>query len=208
MTNTLHRRGTPAGLECDFVIFAITAGGINREGSADRMKAFSRIVLKHNPANFGDMEHGNLFSKDPDQIIAEMTDSSHPRAVFTNIEAISRVLVDLKEADLGVSINISGLVDDVTACCKETGIAPHSVEQSLGIRGQTEKLPNDRSLELNSMCGHGMVSFNLIQKVIELVKLGKLTPEEGARHLTKPCECAAFNPHKARLILEEVKKVG
>jgi hypothetical protein len=58
------------------------------------------------------------------------------------------------------------------------------------------------------MCGHGMVSFNLIKKVIEEVKLNRMTPEQGAYHLAKPCECGAFNPTRAHQMLEALRMKG
>ena len=81
-------------------------------------------------------------------------------------------------------------------------------EQSLGVFGSLDKLPPREVREINSMCGHGMVSFNLIKKVIEEVKLGRMTPEQGAHLLAKPCECGAFNLTRARQVLEAVRMKG
>ena len=106
-------------------------------------------------------------------------------------------------ADLGISINISGLLDEVQACCRKAGIERHSVEHSLGVWGAKERLPEKNILELNTMCGHGMVSFNLIRKMIDYVKLRRLTTKEAARILAKCCECGAFNPARAELLLEK-----
>jgi hypothetical protein len=114
----------------------------------------------------------------------------------------------LKEADLGIPINISGLLEEVRECCKGAGMMPHSAEQSLGVFGKTDRLPPREVLEINTMCGHGMVSFNLIKKIIEEVKLERMTPEQGAYHLAKPCECGAFNPTRARHMLEALRMKG
>jgi hypothetical protein len=84
----------------------------------------------------------------------------------------------------------------------------HSVEQSLGVFGRTDRLPPREIVEINTMCGHGMVSFNLIKKIVEEVKLERMTPEEGAYNLTKPCECGAFNPARARQMLEALRMKG
>ncbi len=77
--------------------------------------------------------------------------------------------------------------------------------QTLGILGRTERLAGSQVLEINTLCGHGMVSFNLIKKVIDQVKLGKLTPRQGAALLAKPCACAAFNPRRAEDLLERAR---
>ncbi len=58
------------------------------------------------------------------------------------------------------------------------------------------------------MCGHGMVSFSFIRKMIDYVKLGRLTPKEAAKMLAKCCECGAFNPSRAEALLERVRKIG
>jgi hypothetical protein len=61
-------------------------------------------------------------------------------------------------------------------------------------------------MNFNTMCGHGMVSFNFIRKMIEYVKLKRLTPKKAAAIMGKCCECGAFNPVRAELLLEKVKK--
>ena len=106
---------------------------------------------------------------------------------------------------LGISINISGLLDEVQACCRKAGIQRHSAEHSLGFWGAKDRLPEREILEFNTMCGHGMVSFNLIRKMIEYVKLRRLTPQKAAKIMAKCCECGAFNPVRAEMLLEKVK---
>jgi hypothetical protein len=53
-----------------------------------------------------------------------------------------------------------------------------------------------------------MVSFNLIRKLIEYVKLRRLTPKQASRIMAKCCECGAFNPARAEILLEKVMKHG
>src|SRR4030043_57039 len=151
MTNTLHRQGTTESLKNDYIIFAHTAKGITREGSAAKLQ-------------------------------------------------------ELMQADIGISINISGLLDEVQACCRRAGTERHSAEHSLGFWGAKDRLPEREILEFNTLCGHGMVSFNLIRKMIEYVKLRRLTPRKAARIMAKCCECGAFNPVHAEMLLEKVKK--
>jgi hypothetical protein len=47
---------------------------------------------------------------------------------------------------------------------------------------------------------HGMVSFNLIRKMIEYVKPRRLTPKKAARIMAKCWECGAFNPVRAEML--------
>jgi hypothetical protein len=56
------------------------------------------------------------------------------------------------------------------------------------------------------MCGHGMVSVNLIQKAIARIRAGKWTAEKAAENLFKPCMCGIFNPHRAAKILAQLAR--
>ncbi|GAB4345290.1 MAG: hypothetical protein Kow0099_25410 [Candidatus Abyssubacteria bacterium] len=205
MTNTLHRRGSPEALKGDFVVFATPTRSLSPE-LPEKMKRFTEILLKHNPVNIAKIENLAMRRVDARRLDEEMKGQIGITATFNNGEAVASVIADLKEADLGVPINVSGLLEEVKECCAKAGLTPHSVEQSLGVFGRTDRLPPREVVELNSMCGHGMVSFNLIKKVIDEVKLGRLTPEQGAYLLVKPCECAAFNPTRAEQLLEQLRK--
>jgi hypothetical protein len=207
MTNTLHRKGSPEALRGDFVVFATPTRSLAPD-LPEKMKRFTEIVLKHGPVNVSKVENMAMRRVDPRRIGEEMQDQLALTATFDNAEAVAAVIADLKEADLGVPINVSGLLEEVKQCCGKAGLTRHSVEQSLGVFGRTDRLPPRELVEINSMCGHGMVSFNLIKKVIEEVKLNRMTPEQGAYHLAKPCECAAFNPTRARQMLEALRMKG
>ena len=208
MTNTLHRQGTLESLKNDYIIFAHTAKGITREGSAPKLQEFMRICLKYNPVNIGDGKQGNILQDDVDiqKLIAGQEDGAGALAVFTDLDTLQKVVEELIRADLGISINISGLMDEVQACCRRTGIERHSVEHSLGFWGSKDRLPEREILEFNTMCGHGMVSFNLIRKMIEYVKLRRLTPKKAAKIMAKCCECGVFNPVRAEMLLEKIRK--
>jgi len=208
MTNTLHRQGNRESLKKDYVIFAHTAKGITREGSAPKLQEFMRICLKHHPVNIGDVMQGNILQEDIDiqKLIANQGDGSGAEAAFTDLETLQKVVEDLIRADLAISINISGLMDEVQACCRRAGIERHSAEHSLGFWGAKDRLPEREILEFNTMCGHGMVSFNFIRKMIEYVKLRRLTPKKAARIMAKCCECGAFNPARAEMLLEKIRK--
>ena len=151
-----------------------------------------------------------MFQEDFDlqKVISTLQDGTIVAAVFNDLDTLEQVIRELIRADLGISINISGLLDEVQACCRKAGIERHSVEHSLGVWGAKERLPEKNILELNTMCGHGMVSFNLIRKMIDDVKLRRLTTKEAARILAKCCECGAFNPARAELLLEKIRKQG
>jgi len=207
MTNTLHRQGTSESLKNDYVIFAHTAKGITREGSAPKLQEFMRICLKYHPVNIGDGKQGNIHQDgiDIQRLISNQGDGAGAAAVFTDLNSLQLVIEELIRANLGISINISGLLEGVQQCCRRAGIERHSLEHSLGFWGAKDRLPEREVLELNTMCGHGMVSFNLIRKLIEYVKLRRLTPKKAAKIMAKCCECGVFNPVRAEMLLGKIK---
>ncbi len=210
MTNTLHCQGTIESLKHDYVIFAHTAKGINREGAAPKIREFMKICLKYHPVNMGDVKQGSMHQDDIaiDQLIANLEDDTVGAAAFTDLDTLQKVVEELIKADLGICINITGLLDEVQECCWKAGITRHSTEHSLGIWGAKDRLPEREVMEFNTMCGHGMVSFNLVRKMIEEVRLRRKTPKQSARTMVKCCECGAFNPARAEALLERMRERG
>jgi hypothetical protein len=206
MTNTLHRKGTEESLRQDFVVFAMAKGDI--PDLANKLNRFTQICLKHKPVNMSRIEDGVPRRINLRRIDQEMQNRVGHSATFDNVSALAAVITELKEADLGISINVSGLLEEVNRCCQKTGLQRHSTEHSLGVFGKTRMLPPWPIVEINSMCGHGLVSFNLIKKVVDEVKTERMTPEEGAYQLAKPCECGAFNPTRAQQFLEKLRMLG
>jgi hypothetical protein len=206
MTNTLHRRGTAEEVKGDYVIFTTTARGINREGSAAKIHEFLRICEKYDPVNIGSSKKGNILQDAIDfpDLIAGLGDGATSAAVFTDLDTLKKVIAELIEADLGISINVSGLLDGVQECCRAGGTERHSVEQSLGFWGANDRLPERDILAMNTLCGHGLVSFNLIHKMIDHVKMRRLTPAEAAKIMGKCCECGVFNTVRAEQLLEKM----
>ena len=140
MTHTLHRKGTRESLNRDYIFLCMAAKGINEDGADDKMREFLRIVIKHNAVNIGDMRTGNIFCCNPEEIISKVTSTSIVHGVFTDPAVVSKVMKSLKNANLGMSVVVSGPFSSVEELCKKTGIKPHSVDYSAGIWGKTEKL--------------------------------------------------------------------
>lgn len=201
MTHTLHRRGTPENLANDYVVFAMSAKGINEKDSATKMRQFMQIAQRYNPVNLGDMKTGNTYSVGTEKVMADIKDTSIVHAVFTDVETVAKVVQEVKDADLGMSVVISGLFDSAKECCQKTGLALHTVEHSLDIWGKTEKLAPGDVLEVTTMCGHGMVAANLVVSMAEDIKAGRLSPEEAAEELAKQCCCGVFNPVRGAELL-------
>jgi hypothetical protein len=200
MTNTLHRLGTHESLSRDYIIFLLTTRGVNRSGAGEKIKRFLRLALAEGPVNVG-AGGKNRWTSEPETMIAGITDDSGASATFSDPEAVRRLVGKLKEADLGLSVNISGLADEVDEMLRSQGSVRHSIEHSLGVLGRTDRLPTRQILELTTMCGHGLVSHNHARKMIDWVKMGKLTPRKAAIYLARPCTCGAFNVDRAEELL-------
>jgi hypothetical protein len=204
MTHTLHRRGDRESLKCDYIVFTMSAKGFNEEGSADKMRKFLQTLLDHKPVNYGDMVTGNSYVKSQEEILGNVQSTSIVHGVFTAPEVVIEILKELREADLGMSVVVTGVHEDTEACCQESGVRKHTVENSLGIFGQIKKLPSEEILQLTTMCGHGMVPANLVEKIVIDIKRGKKTVREGAIELTRPCHCGIYNPIRAERLLKRL----
>ncbi len=204
MTHTLHRRGDLTSLKEDYIVFTMSAKGLNEEGSAEKMKRFFEILLSHHPVNYGDMVTGNGHVKSREEIARNIQSTSIVHGVFTDAKEVVGILKELKEADLGMSIVVTGVHDETERCCLDAGLAKHTVEHSLGIFGQRRRLPSDEVLQLTTMCGHGMVPANLVERVVVEIKRGKKSVREGALELTRPCHCGIYNPVRAEHLLNRL----
>lgn len=201
MTHTLHRQGTEESLSHDYCVLAISAFGYNDEGSGNEIAKVKKIMQKHNPTNFGDIKRGNMYSESLEYINQETEDRTVAHAVYTDIDDLKNVLNDLTEADTGLSIVVSGLFDHVGKCCKENGLKSHTVNYSLGIHGQKSLLPDSSILEISTMCGHGMISANLIRRMVKKIEAGTIKPIDGAKELAKQCICGLLNVDRAEKLL-------
>ena len=123
--------------------------------------------------------------------------------VYDNKESMMRALSDLKDADLGHSVIVSGIFEVVFEACNKIGMQPHTVNMSAGIWGRTDLLPKQKILEITTMCGHGFISRYLIEHLINRVKKGKMTPEEAAIEMSKQCVCNFSNPVRTANLIEE-----
>jgi hypothetical protein len=201
MSHTLHRRGNSEDLKRDVIVFCMSAKTVNGDGSAPKKQKFFEIVSKYPYANFGDVKTGSRFNSDWNTVHDNFKDQSVPHFVFTDYDVAANVLKELAEADLGISVVVSGLMDGIVEMCRTSGLKIHTSEHSAGILGKTEKLPDEPILEITTMCGHALVAANLVQEMVRRVKKGKKTVEEAAAELAKPCMCGVFNPKRAEQVL-------
>lgn len=203
MTHTLHRRGNYEDLKRDYVVLAMAAKGINREGSAPALAKILEIYSHHHPVLFGNVA-ANSLKRSLSYMIENTKDNTVCHAVFNNEEDLVETLCELKKADLGISIVVSGLFDRVGVCCKAAGLTPHTVNTSLGIWGKKELLPSEDILEIETMCGHNMISSHLIEDRFGRIKQGVMTPESAAKSLARNCHCGIFNWERAERIFTKM----
>ena len=127
MTNTLHRFGDAQSFRDDYIVFAIASRGKNDENSVPKLRRFLEIAMQFKPVNLGDSRHGGAYrpsrsmsplshwnrDTDPDfqKVIDGFDTTATAAAVFDNLEAAEQCTKAVREADLGLSINISTSVD-------------------------------------------------------------------------------------------------
>jgi hypothetical protein len=208
MTHSAHRFGDSDSLREDYTIYARTSRFINRDGAGPKLKKILDIFLSEGPVNFGSSKVGKSYKSGltPEDYADSLDNAYGVCSSFSNKDAFKRVLAKLKEEDIGISIVVSGLIDEVLAMADEVGLTPHTALLSLGIHGNKSLVPQGEILEISTMCGHSLVGAPLTKVVIEKVRSGKLTPAEGALVLAKPCPCGIFNVDRCERLLQEFEE--
>ncbi len=206
MTHSLHREGTIDSLERDFAIFIYPARGFNYKGSGSKVRHLMELLYLSEPANMiVTTLRKNLYSGvNPDEVLQSIKDGARIYSVFNTRDKLKKALVRLKEADEGISVVVSGLIDRVREITGEIGLNPHTINLSLGVHGRTDRLPPPDIRQFTTMCGHGMVSPALVRDVIRRIKIGKLNTWEGSLILAGPCTCGIYNPYRSQEMLNEL----
>lgn len=183
MTHSNHRRGSYANLSNDYVIMFVP--GRIMEDLVARVEQFVNICRWHRPVN-----------------------QDYPMGwyayVYDSKEKVTGVLKDLVDADLGLSVVVSGLFNEVEECCCAAGTFPHTVNHSLGFWGKVDKLPHERILEFTTMCGHGLISSNLVYHLAKKVQRHAMSIGDAAQEMGRPCFCNIFNPVRTEELLRKL----
>jgi hypothetical protein len=228
MTHSLHREGSPDSLERDYVMFIYPARGFNYKGSAPKVRHLTELVAQTKPVNLSaktrqrkvevegkpgepkktvtiEGESFNCIFDCHQEAGAEVVqyDGTRVYAVFDDEEKLKEALARIKEADEGISIMVSGKIDRVREVAAELGIDPYMVNLSLGIHGRTDRLPPADIREFTTMCGHGLVSPNLVRDTIRRLKTGKVDEKEACAILAEPCICGIHNPRRSAELLRD-----
>jgi len=226
LTHSHHRCGDRKSLEGDFVLLSMVdtdnQAQLNYNGRYnDRIQRFLSICARHNTVGISARSRGDLgrlrnmtyWDSSMDSGLHKQTPmeeiqraeeiGSICHGLFTDRYDLEAALLEIKNADLGISIVVSGIIDVVFDVCNNIGIEPHTASMSLGIWGKTELLPESPVLEICTMCGHAMISRHLAEKLLREVKKGSMTVEEAAVELGKQCTDNIFNTERGVKIIRE-----
>ena len=182
MTHTLHRQGTAENLANDYLVMALP--GVAAPDIRQRMEKFYQICMKYKPVNSKSSISWRIY-------------------VFDDKEKVDNILQEIVEAELGISIVVSGLYDKVRDCCLKAGIEPHTINYSLGFWGDTSRLPQRNIFELTTMCGHSLISPNLVWDMAKRVSKG-FPAANAAEKVARSCLCDIFNTKRGEALLEKI----
>jgi len=183
MTHTNHRQGTCDNLNSDFVVLGFPGRAFTDLESV--MNQYKEIGSHHGPVNLPEGK------------------SLHT-LVYESQDKITRLLSDLIDANLGLSITIAGLYELVNESCRLNNLTPHTVCQSLGFWGNTSILPRQRILEITTMCGHDRISPELVLHLAGEIQHNGLPAEEASNLMGKLCLCNAFNRYRSTELLRNL----
>jgi hypothetical protein len=210
MSHSAHRYGTREELQDDYVLFVRPckkfddASPEDRERTLRDTKTLADIVHANGALNIGRTKPGSLSQGLTYEEIMSAKAMNGFMSVFDNKKIVAEVLGALREKDTGLSVVVSGPMEDVFDICRQNGLQPHTVLCSLGIWGKTERLPSEDHLRIMTLCGHSMISEALIDDCVDQICAGSLGIAEAAQKLAKPCPCGIFNVQKTMKILEKM----
>jgi hypothetical protein len=204
MTHTLDRTGLSDDRPGEEIVILCMVHHKEKKEKAEGIQEIARTVLKYKPNNFIGLPLGI-----PEQYLIPMSSQAGiVTAVFTDKEAITNVVREIKEKALGISVVLSGLFSDVHDICEKTGLSEHTTHYTAGIFGKTERLPDHLTLEITTQCGHALVSRHYVSDIVKKIRKGKLTSEQGAELLSKPCVCGVVNKKRTAEVLERMARAS
>ena len=203
MTHSLHREGPLDLLEKEYVLFVYPARGFNFDGSEPKIRRMGEMLFQQGPANLitTNLRQNMYRAVSHEQILDSIKDGTKIFCVLEERQKIKDTLAKIKEMDAGISIVVSGVIDQIREVAAEIGLDPHTINMSLGIHGRTDRLPPADIRQFTTMCGHGMVSPDLIRDLLRKVKNGKLDLWEASLIAAAPCSCGIYNPSRSAEML-------
>ncbi len=200
MTHSLHRHGSVADLEFDYCLLMQTFKG-NVKGSAPKIRTFLELCHRHHAVNLGIMEAGSILNIGYERVLAAVADGTSVQAVFSSQDDVTAMLQELVELDLGISVVVQGLVERIGECARASGTRPHTWNNSLGVWGRTDLLPDPEIMSVTTMCGHGLISVALIKTTVQKLRKGTLSMDKAIAQICRPCICGMANPVRLQRVL-------
>ena len=208
MTHTLHRENSVHIVCEDFLLLVTPTVSCNDIGCAEKLNKIIDIIFDVGVTNIGSYElrKSILSGVGAREIKAGNIGKPKPisRCVFDNKEKFKEVLSRIIDADFGLSVTITGPQSSLNEIMEEINIEPHSMNISMGIYGATEKLPDKNILMITTMCGHALVSPELVKDMIVKIKKSEISAKNAGIELAKPCVCGVFNQERATEVLEHL----
>jgi hypothetical protein len=202
MTHSLHRCGDKKSLQEDFVV--LTFGHTKKPTGAI---SSSKTLLKNKIPGLYD-KIKNIYKATgiakAIRIIKNIKFKNELTGPFvlSSPKELYKILRKMKRKKSGRSVVVSGVVEDVTNALARMDLYPHTVQYSLGYFGKLDLLPNNETLELTTMCGHHMISPQLVENLLSAVRKKKLTGKEATEAMSKLCVCGIFNQERALKIID------
>ena len=218
MTHSNHRRGNREALMKDWVVFCFPS----IDNTPEVHKKFRDILTKHDPicctttATINGVSKRIRYAKYWDKkydsgihdsvTLDEFKNAEITRggsAVYDDKESVQKVVNDLVNAELGLSVTVSGIFEEVFDICENAGIKAHTVNMSAETLGNMSLMPEPEILEFTTMCGHAFVASNLVRHLLDRVKNGKMTPEGASVEMAKQCTCNFFNVERGTKMIKD-----
>jgi hypothetical protein len=195
----------PDDAKKEFLLIGMAVKDVNHSGSKEKLVRILEICEEAGAVNLGDTQQSNIHALGtPKELYRRMVDGAIAGALFDNSSSLVAALEKIKQEDTGMSVVVTGDVEEIRKICKDMGLSPHTVALSLGIMGKTDTLPPETHMQLLTMCGHGMVTERMVENAMEQVQNGKTTVDEAVLRMTKCCLCGCFNPTRAKTVLMKV----
>jgi hypothetical protein len=234
MSHTSQRRGLEKSSHEEIIVVGAYPGKYkNINGIQSAMEELAVKMLEHGPRNWLSKNYTDINIPQvgifkgmlralkwimPNRINEFLFKASARRstvitALYTETGRVTSLIDDLKKEWLSrnrtngypISIILSGLHDKIKKCCHETGTEEHTCLYSIGFYGKTGGIPSENELSLITMCGHGLISVNRVQYLIDKIRNGSLTAREAAEDIAKPCVCGIVNTERAEEIFSHIK---
>jgi hypothetical protein len=202
MTHTLNRTGLSEKRAGEEIVVLCMVHYKERGEKDTEMQEMARILMKYNPNNF----IGSPLGLKEEQLVSMASTMDILTGVYTEKHDVVEMIKEIRSEKLGISVVISALFSDVRDICDAAGLTEHTYNCSIGVFGRTEKLPHEHVMAIMTQCGHGLVSPFYVDDVVKRMRKGKLTPQEGADLLSKPCVCGIVNKKRTGEILSKLAR--